>query len=871
MYFHGGTAIAIGLGIAKAVICIVGVGALTFPITTNIVAGMFPDSFYLPVISLSPKEIFSNEVLLLDVDFFNPMAGDGSITNAENEGVELESTAKMLQSTIAGWYNVLRDIAVVVLLSVLIYIGIRILISSTSSDKAKYKQMIVDWVVAMCLLFVMQYIMSFSNILVDRVTDIVKSITSTDINDAQAAINSGNIDEQKSTSYELFIIEDKNKEGKKEGKKVEKSWEALVEDGVNNGDYASEEESPYYKFFKKDDMSQATSKGEAEKLIWPADNAMNQTRIRLQLLNDTQKTYVSIGYKLIYVVLVIFTIIFLFTYVKRVVYMAFLTIIAPLVAMTYPIDKINDGKAQAFDMWLKEYIFNLLIQPMHLVLYTILIGSAMDLAATNVVYVIVALGFMIPAEKLMRKFFGFEKAQTPGLLAGPAGAAVAMSAMGKLFGRSPKHGNKSGNQQGKGGNSSPDDEKPNIRVKNTEDIESAFDNTNNNKKEIEPDNATDDQLALSEGMNAYRNGEVESGGEYKYSGDRTDDEKALAEGMDAYRNGEVESGGEYKYSGDRIDDERAVADEVETYRNGEVDPEGKYNYLKDKNNDINQKQGDIKNGLRQDIADDKELIKNKREIKGVKKSPSKGRRMLRAGWGVTKFYSKGMANKISNRVQNAHLGRRAIRMAGGAALGATAATAGLAIGIAGGDPSKAAQYTAAAAAGGYKFGSGGTETITNALSVPGFRDEFNKNYYGKEEYKKRKLQEDIRKRQRDGTFKEELQEELGSKEEAKKYIDNAIPEYMARGINDSRTMIAMAKMEQNGKDRQRAIAAALISEKYNNSQDSNRMGKKKSEEFKNTIKNDGEKRNLKGQQLEDFTNNIVDSVQELDKIRYSKS
>ena len=27
--------------------------------------------------------------------------------------------------------------------------------------------------------------------------------------------------------------------------------------------------------------------------------------------------------------------------------MAFLTIIAPLVALTYPIDKMNDGKAQA--------------------------------------------------------------------------------------------------------------------------------------------------------------------------------------------------------------------------------------------------------------------------------------------------------------------------------------------------------------------------------------------------------------------------------------------------------------------------------------------------------------------------------------------
>ena len=113
--------------------------------------------------------------------------------------------------------------------------------------------------------------------------------------------------------------------------------------------------------------------------------------------------------------------------------MAFLTIIAPLVAITYPIDKINDGKAQAFDMWLKEYIFNLLIQPLHLLLYIILINSAMAFASKNIFYVVLALGFFVPAEKLLRRFFGFEKAQTPGIFAGAAGSAVMMQGLNKLM------------------------------------------------------------------------------------------------------------------------------------------------------------------------------------------------------------------------------------------------------------------------------------------------------------------------------------------------------------------------------------------------------------------------------------------------------
>jgi hypothetical protein len=72
----------------------------------------------------------------------------------------IESTASILQDTVAGWYKSLRAIALVGLLSVLVYVGIRMIISSTGESKAKYKKMLIDWIVAMCILFVLQYIMS---------------------------------------------------------------------------------------------------------------------------------------------------------------------------------------------------------------------------------------------------------------------------------------------------------------------------------------------------------------------------------------------------------------------------------------------------------------------------------------------------------------------------------------------------------------------------------------------------------------------------------------------------------------------------------------------------------------------------------------
>ena len=120
--------------------------------------------------------------------------------------------------------------------------------------------------------------------------------------------------------------------------------------------------------------------------------------------------------------------------------MAFFTMIAPLVALTYPLDKLSDGKAQAFNLWLREYIFNALIQPMHLALYTMLMTSAMHLATSNPIYALVAVGFLFPAEKFLKKMFGFDKAQTPGGAGSFVGGALTMSLLNRMRSNSNKKG-----------------------------------------------------------------------------------------------------------------------------------------------------------------------------------------------------------------------------------------------------------------------------------------------------------------------------------------------------------------------------------------------------------------------------------------------
>ncbi len=406
---------------------------------TNSVAAMMsqgsatPGDLYLPTYSYSPEEIFKGNILLFNVDFFgepiyinehrsNITDEDGNNTgeqvvdyyyytteDGETVITSKQDSAQMLQSTISSWYSTIRNICLVAMLSVLVYIGIRMLLSSVASDKAKYLTMLKDWFVGLCLLFLMHYIMAFSVTMVQKLTDIVA--TSVDKNVYQYVMK----------------VDDDNKE------KMDKLGEFLAETTLSEDDYhvVDENGQEYY--------------------VWTT-NLMGYLRLALQF-NTSGSQY--IGLAICFLILVIFTLMFTFTYLKRLLYMAFLTIIAPLVALTYCIDKVSDGSAQGFDKWLKEYIFNLLIQPMHLLLYFILVTSAFELAGENVVYSLVAIGFMLPAEKLLRSLFGFQKADTAPLLAGPAGTAVMFGAvnkvssmLGKGFKGHPSASNSGGSKSG---------------------------------------------------------------------------------------------------------------------------------------------------------------------------------------------------------------------------------------------------------------------------------------------------------------------------------------------------------------------------------------------------------------------------------------
>lgn len=430
--FTGGLSLGIIIGIAAT-------SAFAGYVVTQVTANAIPPTFKLPIFLLTPEAIFANEVPLLDVNFFSETR-DGLITDADGnkyietitqtgQKIKMKSTALELRPTISKWYFALRNLAIVALLSILVYIGIRILISSSADDKAKYKQRMVDWLVAMCLLFFMHYIMAFAVKMTEEITKAVNSV-----NDPYYITFGDSDSKLKDYKYEAGS-------GDSEGEYI-----FNVSDGLGKTLH---------------DNNIITDCNGKYIFMWPT-NLTGKARIELQLeptedLTEDDIEMRQFGYTVIYLALVMYTILFLFRYLKRVVMLAFLTIIAPLMAMTYPLDKLQDGSAQGFNTWLKEYIFNLLIQPVHLILYTVLIGASMDLIADNIVFALAALGFILQAEKILRKFFGFEKASTVagGSALGGALAMQGINQMSKLLGKGGKGGKSGGGENGNNGETNP--------------------------------------------------------------------------------------------------------------------------------------------------------------------------------------------------------------------------------------------------------------------------------------------------------------------------------------------------------------------------------------------------------------------------------
>ena len=297
---------------------------------------------------LTPFDILFNKIQIFDINIFN----------IATSGIEAQSVVNQIRVGVAGWYYALRSIAAAILLCMLIYVGIRMAISTIATDKAMYKKMLVDWCASMALLFLLHYIMIFT-----------------------IAVNNAIINAL-STGIDSEVIE--------------KTYQLIS--GI-------------------------------------AFSAFDPN---------------SIAATVVYCMIVWQTLGLVFVYFNRWLKLCFLTIIAPLVTITYSIDKMGDGKAQALGNWLKEYVYTILIQPFHCVVYMTLIdmgfklisdseGATPDKVLAASVISILCIRFTKDAEQLVRKIFAFKDDGSTGINTGLAFAAAGLM-QAKNIGKSARAG-----------------------------------------------------------------------------------------------------------------------------------------------------------------------------------------------------------------------------------------------------------------------------------------------------------------------------------------------------------------------------------------------------------------------------------------------
>lgn len=283
------------------------------------------------------KNILFNEIKVTNANIFD------SANAGENMG--------KIRENIALWYTAIRNLSIVISLCMLIYIGIRMAISTIAENKAEYKEMLKNWLMGMAILFLLHYFMVFLLNVNDALVDAIES--------------------------------------------------AVVLDN-------------------------------------------SYTNLLGQLLKNSLKINVikSTTAAICFLMLQGLTFGYLIMYIKRMLTISLLTCVAPLITVTYAMDKIGDKKSQVLNTWIKEYTYNVLMQPFHCIIYIVFVKNALDILTKTptsfaaVIISIMCMSFMVISEGIVKAIFGLN-ANTMTSAAGSiaafaGGATIAANLSGKV-------------------------------------------------------------------------------------------------------------------------------------------------------------------------------------------------------------------------------------------------------------------------------------------------------------------------------------------------------------------------------------------------------------------------------------------------------
>lgn len=323
-----------------------------------------------------------NKVDKVSIDYWN-------YTNSN--ATEISTPIKNYMAIpVQKWYKVFNRIAVMVYMIVLVYIGIAVMLSSTGEKRARYKELTMTWVIGIAILFLFPYVMKYIIKLNDALTNMIANV---------------------STSF------------------------GFTQQEGTGGDLGQ------LGFL---DVAFEYGKPEFSKHLGNSKDIITFTRNVAIGVKDggsgNKKTNANIALALVYDVLIGQTLVILIMYYKRAFMMAFLIVIFPLVAMSYVIDKIGDGKSQSFGLWFKEFLVNVVVQTFHAIVYVLITGggikSYIDSSGGNFIFMFLCVLFLFEGEKILRGIFGIQsQANTIGDLAATGAMIMAMGGKAKgVFG-----------------------------------------------------------------------------------------------------------------------------------------------------------------------------------------------------------------------------------------------------------------------------------------------------------------------------------------------------------------------------------------------------------------------------------------------------
>lgn len=155
-------------------------------------------------------------------------------------------------------------------------------------------------------------------------------------------------------------------------------------------------------------------------------------------LENAMKTRASKTYRLVLVavwyLLIYQLVLLMFLYYKRLLTVAVLIIIFPLVIMMYAVEQfLGKNKPASFKTWVQEYLINVFIQSIHALLYLSLVETGLSIYEAdpdNWLILVFAIAAIFPVEAIVKSMLGLKGGTVTNLAkSAVAGAAVAGTAV----------------------------------------------------------------------------------------------------------------------------------------------------------------------------------------------------------------------------------------------------------------------------------------------------------------------------------------------------------------------------------------------------------------------------------------------------------